>query len=158
MVTFFKNGVATVLNDTEWQKVLATYPLLKAAGGIVQNPKGDLLMILKRGKWDLPKGTLEPHEELEHCALREVEEECGVSGLQIVDFQAITHHTYVETDGIEYLKQTHWYAMTCDNCSTPQAQTEEDITQAVWATPQQVKENLQNAYGSIVELLTDYYQ
>jgi 8-oxo-dGTP pyrophosphatase MutT (NUDIX family) len=153
MITLYKNDVATVLDDKQWQEAQRTYPLLYAAGGVVRNPNGELLMMIKRGKWDLPKGTLEPNEPLEHCALREVEEECGITGLTIITFRAFTYHTYIETDGIEYLKKTHWYDMTCNNSRNPQPQAEEDITQAVWANPQQVQANLQNAYGSIKELL-----
>jgi 8-oxo-dGTP pyrophosphatase MutT (NUDIX family) len=153
MITLYKNDVATVLDDKQWQEAQRTYPLLYAAGGVVRNPNGELLMMIKRGKWDLPKGTIEPDESPEHCALREVEEECSVNGLIINAFRATTYHTYVETDGVEYLKQTRWYDMQCDNCRAPRPQAEEDITTAVWASPQEVAENLKNAYGSVKELL-----
>src|SRR6185369_14728239 len=33
--------------------------LIDAAGGLVKNEKGELLMIFRNGKWDLPKGKLE---------------------------------------------------------------------------------------------------
>src|SRR5687768_2564827 len=46
-----------------------------AAGGLVQNEKEELLMIYRKGKWDLPKGKLDKNEKLEDCALREVMEE-----------------------------------------------------------------------------------
>jgi 8-oxo-dGTP pyrophosphatase MutT (NUDIX family) len=149
----YKNGVLEIQDKHTWEQTLCEYPLLKAAGGIVCNPRGELLMILKRGKWDLPKGGLEQGETLEQCAIREVQEECGVTGIKIIAFAATTYHTYLETDGIEYLKETVWYKMECDNCQEPHPQTQEDITQAVWAAPAQVQANLQNSYGTIYDLL-----
>ena len=35
---------------------------LIAGGGLVQNDKGELLLIYRRGKWDLPKGKLDAGE------------------------------------------------------------------------------------------------
>jgi glyoxylate carboligase len=34
-------------------------PIIIAGGGVVTNAQGDLLMIFRRGKWDLPKGKLD---------------------------------------------------------------------------------------------------
>ena len=52
--------------------------IIQAGGGLVENEKGEVLFMFRRGKWDLPKGKLDPGETLEACALREVEEETGV--------------------------------------------------------------------------------
>ena len=49
-----------------------------AAGGLVFNDKNELLMIFRRGKWDLPKGKLDEGEDIEDCAVREVKEETGL--------------------------------------------------------------------------------
>ena len=49
-----------------------------AAGGLVTNENNELLMIFRRGKWDLPKGKLDKGETIEECAIREVEEETGI--------------------------------------------------------------------------------
>jgi 8-oxo-dGTP pyrophosphatase MutT (NUDIX family) len=45
-----------------------------AAGGLVFNDRNELLMIYRRGFWDLPKGKLDPGERIEACAIREVQE------------------------------------------------------------------------------------
>ena len=66
-----------------WESFCANYMLIEAAGGLVYNAKDQLLMIFRNGKWDLPKGKLEVGENIEQCAMREVEEECGISGLTI---------------------------------------------------------------------------
>ena len=56
---------------------------LTAAGGWVENGEGQVLWIHRLGQWDLPKGKWEPNESIEDCAMREVEEECGVAGLTL---------------------------------------------------------------------------
>ena len=59
------------------------FKFLEAAGGLVQNEAGQYLMIFRRGKWDLPKGKVEPSETPVEAGLREVEEETGISGLTV---------------------------------------------------------------------------
>ena len=41
------------------------------------NPAGELLMIFRKGKWDLPKGKIEPREEKIKAAEREVKDGAG---------------------------------------------------------------------------------
>ena len=60
--------------------------IIKAGGGLVKNEKGEVLFMFRKGKWDLPKGKLDPGETMDACAVREVMEETGVSGLSIVNF------------------------------------------------------------------------
>ena len=59
--------------------------MVEAAGGLVYNKEDELLMIFRNGKWDLPKGKKEKGEEIESCAKREVQEECGVRNLEITE-------------------------------------------------------------------------
>ena len=56
----------------------STFRYVVAAGGVVYSPAGEILMIHRNGRWDLPKGHMESGESTAQCALREVEEECGV--------------------------------------------------------------------------------
>ena len=49
-----------------------------AAGGIVMNKNNEVLLIHRRGKWDLPKGKLDCGETIEDTAVREVSEEVGI--------------------------------------------------------------------------------
>ena len=51
---------------------------VRAAGGIVTDEAGRMLLIRRNGRWDLPKGKVEAGETLLQAALREVEEETGV--------------------------------------------------------------------------------
>ena len=67
------------------------FTIVVAAGGLVQNEKKEILLIFRRGKWDLPKGKLDKGEKLEVCAIREVEEE---TGLQKVRYLQLYRHSY----------------------------------------------------------------
>src|SRR5258708_7603501 len=70
---FVHKDLAT-LKKAFWKKFLP----VQACGGLVHNENAELLFMLRRGKWDLPKGHLDKGETMEQCALREVEEETGL--------------------------------------------------------------------------------
>ncbi|MEP0547410.1 MAG: NUDIX hydrolase [Rhodothermales bacterium] len=104
-----------------------------AAGGYVVRRDGDatlLLLIYRRGAWDLPKGKLDPGETVKECAVREVREEVGIDDLRIVAPAGTTVHGYPE--GGRYLvKTTHWYFMeTPERDFTPEER--EGIEQVEW--------------------------
>jgi len=128
--------------------------LVEAAGGAVLNAEGKLLMIYRNNKWDLPKGKLEKRETPEMAAIREVEEECGVTGLSIVRPLTPTYHTYKEK-GHLILKKTWWYEMRCcvNNALVPQE--EEGITRVEWMSNAGVKDALTSTFHSVVEVVND---
>ncbi|MBV9986191.1 MAG: NUDIX domain-containing protein, partial [Chitinophagaceae bacterium] len=104
-------------------------PKIVAAGGLVQNENGELLMIYRRGKWDLPKGKLDKGESIEACALREVTEETGVRNLQLGALIDIGYHEYFDKYlQQEVIKETHWFRMSATGTQHLVPQTEEDIT------------------------------
>jgi 8-oxo-dGTP pyrophosphatase MutT (NUDIX family) len=125
-------GVIFYYHDLEmlWADFRAHFKEIDAAGGLVHNENNEYLLIYRKGKWDLPKGKIDEGEAPEQAALREVEEECGVSDLKIGSELAPTYHTY-ELNGVRILKKTYWYEMTSAQQEfTPQA--EEDIEKAEW--------------------------
>lgn len=133
------------------------YRGIEAAGGIVKNSKGQLLFIFRHGKWDLPKGKIEKGEGEEEAALREVEEECGISDLSIESKFCATYHTY-ELKGEAVLKTSHWYLMNYSgNTSNLIPQTEEGITDAKWLSKAEIDEAMNNTYASIAEVMRLYY-
>ena len=103
---YINNEVKTITEN--WKYFCSRYTLIEAAGGIVYNNQDELLMIFRNGKWDLPKGKLEQGETKQQCAIREVEEECGVSGLNIINQVQNTYHTYFDNDA-SILKTTYWF-------------------------------------------------
>mgnify|MGYP000625090747 CR=1 FL=1 len=56
---------------------------IKAAGGLVVNEDGEVLLIKRRGLWDLPKGKVEEGEFMRLAAVREVKEETGIDKVKI---------------------------------------------------------------------------
>jgi 8-oxo-dGTP pyrophosphatase MutT (NUDIX family) len=130
------------------KKVKEKIPVNKAGGGLVYNNKGEVLFIFRNGKWDLPKGGIEKGEEIEETAVREVEEETGVTGLKITKKLQKTYHIF-KRNGRYKLKITHWFEMNTNYEGTPFAQVEEGIEKAVWLNPEQVKEALKNSFENI---------
>ena len=118
------------------------FNIIQAAGGLVTNGRREVLMIYRRGKWDLPKGKKEEDETLETCAVREVEEETGLK----------TYHTY-EAFGRHILKESYWYAMTAGKEQTLTPQTEEDIQQIEWVDIAHISDKMNNTFPSIKEVL-----
>ena len=131
------------------------FTLIEAAGGIVQNTRKELLFIYRLDKWDLPKGKVEPGEKLEDCAVREVEEETGVTNITVKKKLGETYHTY-NAYGKHFLKTTHWYLMNCPAEQHLKPQTEEDITSIEWVKPSKLDEQLKNTYPSIKDVLSIY--
>ena len=129
------------------------FKTIEAAGGLVKNEKGEYLFILRNGKWDLPKGKIEKGEGIKVAALREVEEECGISGLSITKELLTTYHTYI-AEGKAILKPTYWFEMNCDNPSAPLVpQLEEGITDAQWMATKKLTEVFSNTFESVKEVL-----
>lgn len=84
-----------------------------AAGGYVACPLPEdiaVLLIYRRGVWDVPKGKVDPGEDLESCATREVSEEVGIEVLDLLRTLGTTQHGYVDGDAY-VVKTTHWYLM-----------------------------------------------
>jgi len=128
------------------------FTLIKAAGGLVKNKKGEILLIFRRGKWDLPKGKLDDHETIEQCAKREVQEETGLHELETGKLIEITYHTYVEF-GKHILKESHWYAIKATGNEKLIPQTEEDITEIIWVKKEDLKNYFSNTFPAIIEIL-----
>ncbi|MGZ3822721.1 MAG: NUDIX domain-containing protein, partial [Mucilaginibacter sp.] len=76
------------------KRVIKSISLIEAAGGMVENKKGEYLFIYRNDKWDLPKGKIEKGEGKREGAIREVEEECGIMVSGIGKRICKTYHTY----------------------------------------------------------------
>lgn len=104
-----------------------------AAGGYVVRPGEagpEVLVIFRRGVWDLPKGKRDPGETIEACALREVREEVGVEDLRLGLPVGTTLHGYPRGGGY-HVKTTHWFLMrTSETHFTPEAR--EGIEKVRW--------------------------
>ncbi len=90
-------------------------PTLMAAGGLVCNYNHHILLIFKRGKWDLPKGNIKKGQGKLGSAMREVHEETGLNPdkLSVQGKLVSTWHTTTRRKS-RFLKKTHWYLMQYD--------------------------------------------
>ena len=128
------------------------FKTLNASGGLVVNPWGDLLMIFRNGKWDLPKGLIEAGETPEVAAKREIAEETGIYGLSLLFPLAQTYHAY-EMDGLWHLKKTYWFMFATESNQTPVSQQNEGIEKAIWAKPVLLKKLLRNTFETIRQVM-----
>ena len=133
---------------TTFEQLKQEFVVVEAAGGVVQNERGELLMIELRGRWDLPKGHIEAGEEACVAALREVEEETGVVA-ELVDSEPLmeTWHAY-DTYGRWELKRTRWWQMRALGGEL-KAQDEEGIARVEWCDACGVEERLKMSYATI---------
>ena len=139
-----------------FKKYIADKIIIEAAGGMIFNDENKLLLIFRKGMWDMPKGKLDEGESIEECALREVTEETGLFTLTIEHKLQITYHTYFIGNQL-ILKPSHWFKMrfTGDEKLTPQS--EEDITEIKWVTEEEAMQLLPTMYASVEEMIKSYF-
>ena len=149
-ITVYTEDIARTIEDPE--KFKTDYHFIKAAGGAVTDDKGRILLIYRKGKWDLPKGKLEDNEPIELCADREVKEETGLIELELRKPLIITYHTYTEK-GESILKETHWFLFDAPGQQILQPQTEEGIFKVEWVERSDLSQYMNNTYQLIKDVL-----
>ena len=131
------------------------YSYMEAAGGLIKNSNKAYLFIKRFGKWDLPKGKIEPGESAEEAAIREVEEETGIENPEIIKSINDSWHIYPWKEQT-VLKKTHWYLMQCNFDGQLIPQAKEDITEAVWLNADKALAALNSSYRSLKENLITF--
>jgi ADP-ribose pyrophosphatase YjhB (NUDIX family) len=141
------------------EKFMSHFVCIEAAGGVVQNEKDEVLLIFRRGHWDLPKGKIEEDETIEQAAVREVEEETGIKGVQLVSriyfpdcLNEATYHTYLY-EGNTALKISYWYMMRLDGHAALIPQAEEDIEEAIWVDKSELPHYYPDMFANIRDVL-----
>lgn len=135
------------------------FKTILAAGGVVcRNQK--LLFIFRNGKWDLPKGKIDKGEKTGDAAVREVQEECGISGHKIVKQLPSTFHIYQspykESPGQLILKETFWFEMSYAGTENGVPQTEENISEIKWLAKNELSTVLENTYENLKQIIEVY--
>ncbi len=138
------------------EHLYAKLPVVVAGGGKVYNSDMDILFIKRNGKWDLPKGKIEKNEHIETAAIREVEEETGVDGLEITKFLYKTYHVF-KRNGEFRLKVTYWFEMKTEFDGKLVPQKNEGITKVRWKNKRKAKKALTNSYANIKKLFSHDY-
>jgi len=131
------------------------FRIVEAGGGLVVNEKDEVLFIFRKGKWDIPKGKLEKREKIKHGAIREVEEECGITDPKIREDLITTFHKF-RNKGKDCIKKTYWYIMDYDKDEELIPQTEESITKVKWIHPDKFDKVFKNTFPSIKDVLEAY--
>jgi len=115
-----------------------------SAGGLVVDHELSIAAVIgrldRRGRllWSLPKGHVEPGETAEQAAIREVEEETGISGeilasLGTIDFWFIA-------DGRRVHKTVHHFLLRAVGGELSDADIE--VTEVAWVPLPQITEQL----------------
>ena len=144
------------MSDLETEAYLNKhFETVTAAGGIVMNAKDEILWIYRRNKWDLPKGKADKGETPEQTALREVQEECGISQLSIERFLGKAYHIYPISKGKRAVFKTTWFYLmrTAVEHFTPQA--EEEITEIRFFAPED-ETPYQNTFRSLKSFMNEH--
>ena len=139
----------SILKNTYWQ----FFKVILAGGGLVYNEHDEILLIFRKGFWDLPKGKLDDGETLSACALREVREETGIANILLHEKIITTYHTYQEK-GKYILKESHWFKMSVQGKPTLTPQIEEEIEIAKWVSKDNIKNYMHPMYPAIRDVLT----
>lgn len=148
-------------NENEfWENVfMAAFKSITAAGGVVIR-NNEILFILRHNIWDLPKGKIDRNETAESAAIREVREECGITGHQIVRKLPSTFHLYQSPykDSLNkwILKETHWFEMKYSGDEKGVPQTEENITEIRWIKRNKLNEVLTRTYENLKSVILLY--
>lgn len=134
--------------DKLLKKFLKLLPNVVAGGGKAYNALGEILFIYRNDKWDLPKGKAERKESIEETAIREVEEETGVKGLEIIRPLPTTYHIF-KRNGKHRIKVTYWFEMRTNFEGLLYPQENEGITKVEWLDLEASQNALENSYANI---------
>ncbi|MBO4567397.1 MAG: NUDIX domain-containing protein [Bacteroidales bacterium] len=124
-----------------------------AAGGVVIIDN-QFVAIERNGIPDLPKGHIERGESPEVAALREVEEETGITDLEIINELPSTWHCYL-LDNQWTIKKTSWFLMQTKSGMKSIPQTEEGITKVYLVDKQGVTDFEKKTFASLKTLVPE---
>ena len=134
--------------------MMQRYIYVKAAGGVVENRAGEMLLMIRNDRADLPKGKVESGETLKQAALRETAEETGLSNIELKSLLTKTYHIY-DLYGGWHFKQTTWYSMLLKDDQPFVPQTEEGITEGLWLPLEEWRKRLSNSYSTMREIINN---
>lgn len=137
-----------------WEIFIKKFPIIDAAGGLVERSDDKFLFIYRNNRWDLPKGGVEKKELIIEAAQREVKEETGLADLIVINKIGETYHIFKKGKNFR-LKRTYWFKMKSDYQGELFPQEEEGIISAEWINKKRIPEILKNAYENIKDIVNE---
>ena len=137
-----------------WEIFIKKFPIIDAAGGLVERSDNKFLFIYRNNRWDLPKGGVEKKELIIEAAQREVKEETGLADLIVISKIGETYHIFKKGKNFR-LKRTYWFKMKSDYKGELFPQEEEGIISAEWINKKRIPEIFKNAYENIKEIVNE---
>ena len=131
-----------------WKVFKKKFPVIEAAGGLVERSDNKLLFIFRNNKWDLPKGGVEKKELIIDAARREVIEETGVADIIVHNQLSETYHIFKKGKRFR-LKKTYWFKMSTTFMGKTNPQVEEGIERTEWVPKDKIQDILNDAFENI---------
>ncbi|SFJ09225.1 NUDIX hydrolase [Thermoflavimicrobium dichotomicum] len=117
-----------------------------SAGGVVYRKRdGQIEILLIRDRFgyiSLPKGKIEAGESDEETALREIQEETGISGRVVEKLLTIQYDYEHEKKGLIHKEVNYFLVEALEGKETPQI---EEIDMVAWYSPEEAWELQQSA-------------
>ncbi len=106
------------------------------AGSVILNHKNEILLIFRKGKWDLPKGKVSKKGKLLSVAINESIEETGLKKKNLKLIKPLSKSSSVKKDGIIL---DYWYLLKYEGKKLElKPQTEEGISDYRWVSKKDI--------------------
>lgn len=136
-----------------------------SGGGIIVGPSNKIVVVSQHGNsWSLPKGHVDPGENLVEAAIRETEEEAGITSLKLIKKLGSYKRYQIARDGSENkneLKTIHIFLFS--TAQTDLQPIDPDNPEARWVSADEVEALLTHPkdkafYASILPTLNTFLQ
>ena len=106
------------------------------AGSVILNHKNEILLIFRKGKWDLPKGKVSKKGKLLSVAINESIEETGLKKKNLKLIKPLSKSSSVKKDGIIL---DYWFLLEYEGKKHElKPQTEEGISDYRWVSKKDI--------------------
>ena len=106
------------------------------AGSVILNHKNEILLIFRKGKWDLPKGKVSKKGKLLSVAINESIEETGLKKKNLKLIKPLSKSSSVKKDGIIL---DYWFLLEYESKKLElKPQTEEGILDYRWVSKKDI--------------------
>ena len=122
----------------------------RSAGGIVLGDHGEIVLVQRKGgdrAWLFPKGHVEGEETDEETARREIQEETGLTNLELIDDLGSFERPGIDAYGdvlINVLKEIHLFLFVAPLHAQLAPEMPEEIGAAEWVPFREVSARIGN--------------